>query len=180
MLFQKIEDLPFPTLIFIQGRCQNLLLEFALVCKYRISHRPDSTYFCFTYQKYGLTSLTGGIYRLYIRIGLQATLDMILSCRIIKNKKAKHYGLIDANATSESLMNIVKALLLIDKTEIQSDHVSKNIAFKSISSNILTRPLIFRKFQEKIKNNTKSLLYSAHQNLCYITEIEKKKNKPNI
>jgi len=94
-LLQRIEDLRAPVVAAINGACLGGGLEAALACRYRIATDQPKTLFAFPETQLGLIPGAGGTQRLPRTIGLQAALDMILTARNVRARKALQSGLVD-------------------------------------------------------------------------------------
>jgi len=79
----------------IHGACLGAGLETALACAYRIASDHPKTVLALPETQLGLIPGAGGTQRLPKVVGLQAALDMILTAKNIRAKKALQSGLID-------------------------------------------------------------------------------------
>ena len=84
-----------PVVAAIHGACMGGGLELALACRYRICTDQAKTVFAVPEVQLGLIPGMGGTQRLPRLIGLQAALDMILTGKNIRAKKALQLGLVD-------------------------------------------------------------------------------------
>ncbi len=94
-LFERIEQLPLPTLAVIHGPCLGGGLEWALACDYRLARDNSSTQIGLPEIKLGLIPGWGGTQRLPRTVGLSAALDLILSGRFLDAAQAERIGLVD-------------------------------------------------------------------------------------
>ena len=94
-LFNRIENLRFPTLALIHGACLGGGLELALACQYRILLDTPKPALGLPEVMLGIYPGWGGLKRLPALIGPQAALDMILTGRTLDARKAKTLGLVD-------------------------------------------------------------------------------------
>lgn len=94
-LFNKIEQLPVPTLAVIHGACMGGGLEFALACKYRLAVNDAATKLALPEVKLGLLPAWGGTQRLPKKVGLIQGLTMILEGKTLNAQKALRAGLVD-------------------------------------------------------------------------------------
>ncbi|MBI3926522.1 MAG: fatty acid oxidation complex subunit alpha FadJ [Armatimonadetes bacterium] len=95
LVFQKLDDLPFPTVCAIDGVCLGGGLELALAADYRLVSDEDRTALGLPEVQLGLIPGAGGTQRLPRLIGLPDALDMILTGRNMRAKKARKLGLAD-------------------------------------------------------------------------------------
>jgi 3-hydroxyacyl-CoA dehydrogenase/enoyl-CoA hydratase/3-hydroxybutyryl-CoA epimerase len=93
-IFNKLEDLPFPTIAYINGACMGGGLELALACKYRVATTNIKTKLAFPEIKLGFFPGLGGTQRAPKIIGLINSLDLILTGKTIDSKKALRIGLV--------------------------------------------------------------------------------------
>ena len=94
-LLDKLETLKIPVVAAIHGACLGGGLETALACRYRIATDHPKTVLALPEVQLGLIPGAGGTQRLPRLIGLQRALDMILSSRTVRAKKAWQMGLVD-------------------------------------------------------------------------------------
>lgn len=94
-LMQCIDDLSVPTIAAIDGMCMGGGLELALACTYRVASNSDATRLSLPEIKLGLLPGWGGTQRLPKKIGVVASLDLILTGRSLRPNKALALGLVD-------------------------------------------------------------------------------------
>jgi 3-hydroxyacyl-CoA dehydrogenase/enoyl-CoA hydratase/3-hydroxybutyryl-CoA epimerase len=94
-LLQKIEDSKKPIVSAIHGTCYGLGVELSLACKARVCSNDSKTKLALPEVKLGLLPGGGGTQRLPRLVGLQASLDMMLTGKNIFAFKAKKIGLVD-------------------------------------------------------------------------------------
>jgi len=94
-MMRRIETGRVPLVVAVEGACLGGGLEFALAAAYRLAADTPKTIFALPEIKLGLIPGAGGTQRLPRRIGVQAALDMILTGKNVRAKKAKQSGLID-------------------------------------------------------------------------------------
>ncbi len=95
-IFNKLENLPFPTIAYINGACMGGGLELALACKYRVLSTSEKTKLAFPEIKLGIFPGFAGTIRAPKLIGLVNALDLILTGKTIDAKKAYKLKLADA------------------------------------------------------------------------------------
>jgi len=95
-LFQKLEDMPCPTIAAIDGFCLGGGLELALCCDYLIATDSDKTRIGLPEVKLGIFPGFGGSVRLPRRIGAHQAMPLMLSGRMLKPAAARGLGVIDA------------------------------------------------------------------------------------
>ena len=95
MLLDSLERLRVPIIAAIHGACLGGGLETALACRYRIATDHAKTILGLPEVQLGLIPGAGGTQRLPRLIGVTAALDMILTGKNVRGKKALQLGLID-------------------------------------------------------------------------------------
>jgi len=95
MLLDSVERLRVPIVAAIHGACLGGGLETALACRYRIATDHPKTILGLPEVQLGLIPGAGGTQRLPRRIGLTNALDLILTGKQVRAKKALQLGLID-------------------------------------------------------------------------------------
>lgn len=94
-VFGRFEELPFPVVVAIDGVCLGGGLELALACSYRLITDNTSTVLGLPEVQLGLLPGAGGTQRLPRLIGFPDSLDMILTGKKVRPRKAYKLGLAD-------------------------------------------------------------------------------------
>ncbi len=92
-LFERIEQLPMPTLALIHGHCLGGGLELALACDYRIMEEQGMI--GFPEVNLGIFPGFGGTVRSIRRVGVMAAMKLMLSGRPLHAKRAKRAGWVE-------------------------------------------------------------------------------------
>ena len=95
MLLDSLERLRVPIIAAIHGACLGGGLETALACRYRIGTDHPKTILGLPEVQLGLIPGAGGTQRLPRRIGLTNALDLILTGKHVRARKALQLALID-------------------------------------------------------------------------------------
>jgi enoyl-CoA hydratase/long-chain 3-hydroxyacyl-CoA dehydrogenase len=95
ILLEKLEKSSKPVVAAIMGTCMGGGLELTLACNYRIAVNDKKTQLSLPEVMLGLLPAGGGTQRLPKLVSLTNALDMILTGKTIKPKKAKSIGLVD-------------------------------------------------------------------------------------
>ena len=95
-IFNKLEDLPFPTIAVIDGACLGGGLEMSLSCDYRIATSHPHTRIGLPEVNLGILPGFGGTQRLYHLVGYAKAMELIVGSKLLKGKKALKLGVIDA------------------------------------------------------------------------------------
>lgn len=94
-LFNRIEVLPFPTVVTIDGYCLGGGLELALCFDYRIASDVEHTRLGFPEVQLGIYPGFGGSARSIQQAGATNAMDLMLSSRNLRAKAARAMGLVD-------------------------------------------------------------------------------------
>lgn len=94
-LMNRLEQGRVPWVAAINGACLGGGLEVSLACAYRIAGDSPKTVLAVPEVQLGLIPGAGGTQRLPRTVGLQAALDMILTGKNVRAKKALQSGLVD-------------------------------------------------------------------------------------
>jgi 3-hydroxyacyl-CoA dehydrogenase/enoyl-CoA hydratase/3-hydroxybutyryl-CoA epimerase len=94
-LVERVERSRVPMVCAIHGACLGGGLELALACAYRVASDHAKTVLALPEVQLGIIPGIGGTQRLPRTVGLQAALDMILTGKNIRAKKALSLGLVD-------------------------------------------------------------------------------------
>jgi 3-hydroxyacyl-CoA dehydrogenase/enoyl-CoA hydratase/3-hydroxybutyryl-CoA epimerase len=92
-VFTDLTSLPVPSLAAVHGICVGGGLELALACTYRVVSDSKRTSLQFPEVMLGILPAWGGTTRLPRLVGLQASLDMLLTGRKVDAQRAKRMGL---------------------------------------------------------------------------------------
>src|SRR6478672_390582 len=95
LLIDSIHEMRTPLVCAIHGACMGGALELSLAAHYRIATDHPKTVLALPEVQIGLIPGAGGTQRLPRLIGVRAALDMILTGKNIRAKKALQIGLID-------------------------------------------------------------------------------------
>jgi 3-hydroxyacyl-CoA dehydrogenase / enoyl-CoA hydratase / 3-hydroxybutyryl-CoA epimerase len=109
--FDRIAELPFPTVAAIHGVAVGGGFEVALACDYRIASLDSATKLGLPETKLGILPAWGGSTRLPRLIGLPAALEAILSGKQYTAKEAKKLGMVDEIAYPERLIGLATRLI---------------------------------------------------------------------
>ncbi|MEZ9230822.1 fatty acid oxidation complex subunit alpha FadJ [Vibrio amylolyticus] len=156
-MFQALSDLPYPVVAAIHGPCLGGGLELALACDYRVCTDSDKTRLGLPEVQLGLLPGSGGTQRLPRLIGLLPSLDMILTGKQLRAKKAKKLGVVDACVPQSILFDV--ALSMIDKAS--KKNTNKGQARKAstketlMSKTGLGRKVVFEQAAKKTHQKTR-------------------------
>ena len=111
-VFQRLADLPCPTVAAIHGFCMGGGTEIALACDWRVASSDESTRIGLPEVKLGIYPGWGGSVRLPRLVGAPAAFDMMLTGRALSAKAARNIGLVDKVAEPALLEDVAAALAL--------------------------------------------------------------------
>ncbi|KQY51241.1 3-hydroxyacyl-CoA dehydrogenase NAD-binding domain-containing protein [Lysobacter sp. Root494] len=111
-VFQRLAELPFPTVAAIHGFCMGGGTEISLACRYRVASSDPSTRIGLPEVKLGIFPGWGGSVRLPRLVGAPAAFDMMLTGRSLSAPAARAIGLVDKVADPASLLEEAAKLAL--------------------------------------------------------------------
>ncbi|HEY7508951.1 MAG TPA: fatty acid oxidation complex subunit alpha FadJ [Vicinamibacteria bacterium] len=148
-MLDRLAALRVPLVAAIHGSCLGGGLETALACRYRVASDDPRTVLGLPEVKLGLIPGAGGTQRLPRLIALPLALDLILSGRNLKAKRALKAGLVDEVVPKEVLLTAARraARALADGTRRPSRGGAR-------VQDRLLRPVIFRKARASVAEKT--------------------------
>jgi 3-hydroxyacyl-CoA dehydrogenase / enoyl-CoA hydratase / 3-hydroxybutyryl-CoA epimerase len=144
-LLDRLESAPVPIVAAIHGSALGGGLETALACHYRIASDDPRTVVGLPEVMLGLIPGAGGTQRLPRLVGLAASLDMILTGRTLKARRALKAGVIDEVVPAPVLLQAAKRA-----AQALSDGTLKPRRRGIPFSEKLLRPIIFRKARASV------------------------------
>ena len=111
-VFQRLAELPFPTVAAIHGFCMGGGTEILLACRYRVASSDPSTRIGLPEVKLGIFPGWGGSVRLPRLVGAPAAFDMMLTGRSLSASAARAIGLVDKVVDPASLLEEAAKLAL--------------------------------------------------------------------
>ena len=111
-LFQRIAELPFPTVAAIHGFCMGGGTEISLACRYRVASNDPSTKIGLPEVMLGIFPGWGGSARLPRLIGAPAAMDIMLTGRSLSASAARAIGLVDKVVDPAGLIEAAVAIAL--------------------------------------------------------------------
>ena len=151
IMLDGLEAMRTPVVFAIHGPCLGGGLEAALAAHYRIATDHPKTVLALPEVMLGLIPGGGGTQRLPRTVGIRNALDMMLTGRNVRAKKALKIGLIDELVHPAILREVAidRARSLgsgsLKRSKGRSDH---NAADLALESNPIGRALVFRKARE--------------------------------
>lgn len=156
-LLDRLAALRKPVVAAIHGAALGGGLEVALACRYRIATEHAKTVLALPEVQLGLIPGAGGTQRLPRTVGLQAALDMILTGRNIKAKKAWQMGLVHELVHPAILRDVAMRRVhdLAAGRPLPVKPRKGSAATVLLEENALGRKLVFRKAREGVLDKTK-------------------------
>ncbi len=151
-IYNSIEDLSVPTMALIDGLCLGGGTELALSCNMIMISTDDKSVIGLPEVMLGVLPGFGGTYRMPRKIGLPAALDLILTGKQCRAKKAKQIGLADFMVPRERMLELAPSYL---KKPIEKNKSTKDLLQAFASNNFIARKVIFQKAREQVLNTTK-------------------------
>jgi 3-hydroxyacyl-CoA dehydrogenase / enoyl-CoA hydratase / 3-hydroxybutyryl-CoA epimerase len=150
MLLDSIERLRVPIVAAIHGACLGGGLETALACRYRIATDHPKTNLGLPEVQLGLIPGGGGTQRLPRRIGLTNALDMILTGKQVRAKKALQLGLIDELVHPSILRSVaIQRAREVAEGRRKSERHTGGVKGLLIDGNPAGRAIVLRKAREQ-------------------------------
>jgi 3-hydroxyacyl-CoA dehydrogenase/enoyl-CoA hydratase/3-hydroxybutyryl-CoA epimerase len=156
-LLTRLETMKVPVVAAIHGACLGGGLETALACRYRVASEHPKTILALPEVQLGLIPGAGGTQRLPRIVGLQNALDMILTSRNVRAKRAHGMGLIDELVHPAILIDIAidRARKLAENPLFpRSGPRGRGAAAAFLETNPIGRAVVFRKAREGVLEKT--------------------------
>ncbi len=155
----RIERMRAPMVAAIHGACLGGGLEMALASAYRIATDHPKTVLALPEVTLGVIPGAGGTQRLPRTVGLRNALDMILTGRNVRAKKALRMGLIDELVHPSILREVAvdRARQIADGKIARAGRKrrSRGIANLALEGNPLGRRVVFNKAQAGVVEKTR-------------------------
>ncbi len=110
-LFNRLANLPFPTVCLIEGNCMGGGTEFALAFDERLAANTSATRIALPEVKIGVIPGWGGTQRLPRLVGIHPALEMICSGDPVDAKKAQAIGLVFDAVPADQLLDEGRRLI---------------------------------------------------------------------
>ncbi len=155
----RIAASPRPVVAAIHGAALGAGLELTLVCGYRVCTDSPRTILGLPEVQLGLFPGGGGISRLPRLIGVREALDMVLTGRNVRPRKARKLGLVDEVVPSESLVAAARrAAYRLSRGEVSPRRGPRDdVARLVLEANPLGRFLLFKEARKSVDRKTLGL-----------------------
>jgi 3-hydroxyacyl-CoA dehydrogenase / enoyl-CoA hydratase / 3-hydroxybutyryl-CoA epimerase len=156
LLLERLAGLRKPVVAAIHGAALGGGLEVALACPYRLATEHPKTVLALPEVQLGLIPGAGGTQRLPRTVGLQAALDMILTGRNIKAKKAWQMGLVHELVHPAILREVAIRRVhdLAAGRTLPAKRRKTGAATVLLEENAIGRKIVFRKAREGVMEKT--------------------------
>ena len=163
-IFQKIHDLPFLVVAAIQGACVGGGLELALACHFRIAKIHPKTKLGLPEVRLGILPGFGGTQRLPRLIGIQRSLKLILTGKLVGAKDAGRLGIVDKVLPSSYPSSFLKAaaeefalnmLQAFKRSAYENKRNAKRLHAIFLESNRFGRKFLFEQARKQALRTTR-------------------------
>lgn len=156
LLLDSVHEQRTPLVMAIHGACVGGALELSLAAHYRIATDHPKTVLALPEVQIGLIPGAGGTQRLPRLIGIRAALDMILTGKNIRAKKAMQIGLVDELVHPSILRRIAiqRAQEIADGTVKHQRH-RNGVAGFLLDENPAGRRVVLKKAREETLKKTR-------------------------
>ena len=154
--YQKLAELPCPTVAAIHGHCLGGGTELALACRYRVASNDPSTRIGLPETQLGIFPGWGGSSRLPQLVGAPAAMDMMLTGRNLSASAARSIGLVDKVVAPAVLLDTAVSLALKGTT-----HPFKQRATAWITNTWLARKLLAPQMAKQVARKARKEHYPA-------------------
>ena len=158
-ILDRIASSPIPVVAAIHGAALGAGLELALACAYRVATDSPKTTLGLPEVMLGLFPAGGGASRLPRLIGIREALDMILTGRNLRPKKARRLGLVDAVVEPEALLPAARAaaIALAKGEKKPRREPPQDVTRTLLEGNRLGRAVLFRQARQQVVKKTQGL-----------------------
>ncbi|MGH7693785.1 MAG: fatty acid oxidation complex subunit alpha FadJ [Gemmatimonadaceae bacterium] len=157
-LLDRLERLRTPVVVAIHGACLGGGLEAALACAYRVASDDPKTVLGLPEVQLGLIPGAGGTQRLPRAVGVRNALDMILTSRNVRARKAAQLGLVHEVVHPAILLNIAvqRAKALAEgKLSTKARPRKRTATDLVLDHNPIGRSIVLKQAREKTLAKTK-------------------------
>ncbi len=154
----KLESSKKPVVAAIHGQALGGGLEVALACHYRICTEHKKTVMGLPEVMLGLLPGGGGTQRLPRLVGIQAALDMMLTGKNIRPKKAKKMGLVDEVVLPYGLREVaIEAAQKLAAGTLKHKERELSPQDRALEDNFAGRAIVFRQARAMVEKQTNGL-----------------------
>jgi len=175
-ILNRVESSSKPIVVAIHGSCMGGGLELSLACHYRIASGHSKTIMALPEVKLGILPGTGGTQRLPRLIGIQKSLNYMLTGKNIYARQAYKMGLVDELVHKDALEEAaIKAVHSVSSSKFERTDKRTSME-KMIESNGLGRKIVFSQALKQTLAQTKGN-YPAPEKILEAVEYGYKHGK---
>jgi 3-hydroxyacyl-CoA dehydrogenase/enoyl-CoA hydratase/3-hydroxybutyryl-CoA epimerase len=155
-LLNLLEKSRVPVVAAIHGACLGGGLELSLACRYRIASDHSKTVLALPEVQLGVIPGMGGTQRLPRLIGARNALDMILTGKNVRAKKAMAMGLVDEVVHPAVLLDVAvkRAGELADGALKPKRSVARGFMATALDANPFGRRVVYKKARDSVIEKT--------------------------
>jgi 3-hydroxyacyl-CoA dehydrogenase/enoyl-CoA hydratase/3-hydroxybutyryl-CoA epimerase len=155
-MLDRLAALRKPVVAAIHGACLGGGLEVALACHWRVLSDHPKSVCALPEVQLGLLPGAGGTQRLPRLIGLQAALDLILTGKTVRPRKARTLGLVD-DLVHPSILRAVALQRARELAEGRRSRVARRSGATEmlLEDNPVGRAVVFRQAREQVLKKTR-------------------------
>lgn len=156
-LLEQVERSPKPVVAAIHGACLGGGLELAMACAYRLATEHPKTTLALPEVQLGLLPGGGGTQRLPALVGLATALDLMLTGKTVRARKAKAIGLVHevVDPAIVRAVAVTRARELARGTRARPVPQGAQGAAALLEATAIGRSVILRKARETVERNTR-------------------------
>lgn len=163
-VYQKVAELPVPTLAVIHGACLGGGLELALACRYRLASDHRKTRLGLPEVMLGILPAWGGTTRLPRLVGLLTALDLLLTGKQLDARRAERIGLVDRIITPKEILTqadmfisalLAKGDLMDSKIRLIRRRAQNKMLTRFLNHTFIGRFILFHRTRKNILIATK-------------------------
>ncbi|NKB46912.1 MAG: crotonase [Legionellales bacterium] len=161
-VFDRLAQLPIPTVAVIDGLCIGGGLELALACRYRIAEQNVETRLGLPEVNLGILPGWGGSVRLPQLIGPAKALDLMVSGRLIAGHKAVRWGLVDVTVPKRQWLHAAQHYILTPIKCQQPQKLTRLLTLKPLR--VVLASIVRSRLAKKIKQKFYPASYAIVDN----------------
>lgn len=158
-IFQRVSELNVTTIACINGTCLGGGTELTLACDYRVASNDSKTKIGLPEVQLGILPAWGGVSRLPRMINLTDALDMMLTGKNLKPKKAQKIGLLHLIPPPELLMKttyqLAKDALAGKVGYLKKTEPKSNLMDKALNNFSAGHKIVFQQARKTVMKQSK-------------------------
>jgi len=154
MIFSQLEQLNVPVVAAIHGACLGGGLELAMACHARVCSDSSKTALGLPEVQLGLLPGGGGTQRLPKLVGVQKSLDMMLTGKQLRAKQALKAGLVNDVVPNSILIATAENMILSGKVK-KSAKRKLSLVNKFLENTAIGRSIVYKQAKKSVLSKTK-------------------------